>query len=233
MWTGKDIVWYIVDGYKSTQNKKQIEALYKQIKDNQHMSAQIELPQSVEQDALTIMSLTALREINEDIQGWITIEGTPIHDPIVQHSDNDFYLNHNINKEKSPRGALFLDEQFVEADEQIVIYGHHMKDNSMFGSLDFVLDKVIDVSEYPITVQINDDIAQWEIFSAYIYSPEDSFFQLKFIDEQDKQSYIDLIVSKSLQSYSMPPHNDEKILTLVTCYYTEYDARLIIHAKQK
>ena len=80
-----------------------------------------------------------LLQENSDFKGWITVPNTQIDNPIYQTDNNDFYLNHNQQKQKSIYGALFFDYQNViteaETDKNLVVYGHHMKNGSMFGNL--------------------------------------------------------------------------------------------------
>lgn len=79
-----------------------------------------------------------LLAINNDYKFWLSITNSNINYPVVQGTDNYFYLNHNFNKEKSISGTLFIDyENNIESDKNIVIYGHHMKNNTMFNNLNY------------------------------------------------------------------------------------------------
>ena len=84
-------------------------------------------------------AIELLLQENSDFKGWITIPNTKIDNPIYQTADIDFYLTHNQNKQKSVYGALFFDCENViteeKTDKNLVIYGHHMKNGSMFANL--------------------------------------------------------------------------------------------------
>ncbi len=77
-----------------------------------------------------------LKEINPDYMGWINIENTPIDYPVVKGKDNEFYLTRDFNKKYLALGSIFMDYRNKGfEDKNVVIYGHHMRDKSMFGSL--------------------------------------------------------------------------------------------------
>ena len=78
---------------------------------------------------------------NPDTVAWIKIKGTGINCPVVQAKDNEYYLNHNFKKEKSSAGWVFMDYQNNLNDQNIVLYGHHRRDNSMFGDIDLLFNK--------------------------------------------------------------------------------------------
>lgn len=79
-----------------------------------------------------------LKAINPDYKLWINIPNTDIDYPVVQGKDNDFYLNKNFNKEKSESETIFIDYRNhinLDTEKNIVFYGHHMKDGTMFNQI--------------------------------------------------------------------------------------------------
>ena len=90
-------------------------------------------------DDTELSAIELLLKENSDFKGWITVPNTKIDNPIYQTDNNDFYLTHNQQKQKSVYGALFFDCKNVitesETDKNLVIYGHHMKNGSMFANL--------------------------------------------------------------------------------------------------
>ena len=83
------------------------------------------------------------KEFNKDIVGWIKINNTNIDYPFVKYIDNKYYLTHNLNKEKSTAGWIFLDyrNNINLKNKNSIIYGHARKDKTMFGTLKYVLKK--------------------------------------------------------------------------------------------
>lgn len=99
-----------------------------------------------------------LRKINEDIVAWIQISGIGVDYPVVQGEDNEYYLHHTFQKEANKAGSIFLDHRnradFTE--QRVIIYGHNMKDGSMFSNLK----------------KYQDNAFQKESGTAYLYLPE-------------------------------------------------------------
>lgn len=236
LYSGYHLAQYLYDGYVSN-------------KLNERMKQQYENVQKVQQDLnnvaqgeLTEQQLKQqyrerfdqLLEINSDIVGWISIENTGINYPVVQSSDNDYYLNHNVEKQSSTRGSIFMDYRNKDVNEDIhtVIYGHHMKDGSMFGELSKYKDAAYYKEHNTITFEGLDGSTKWQIFSVYIYSPEDQFFEYEFADEQQYSTYLDKIIKKSRYDTGVEVTSEDQLLTLVTCTYEVTDARFIIHAKR-
>ena len=88
------------------------------------------------------MDFDKLYSINTDVKGWIKIDALDISYPILQYTDNDYYLSKDIYKEKSISGSIFLDYRNSGFDDKnVVIYGHNMKNDSMFGKLDEMLKR--------------------------------------------------------------------------------------------
>lgn len=224
MWTGRDIFYYVRDGFRAQQTKNELQHIHE-------ASTNQRLGHIKQEENSLVINLAKLREINKNVQGWIHIEGTKIDYPILQGEDNDYYLNHDIYNRESNRGSIFLDYRSNIETEQIVIYGHHMKDSSMFGSLKNYVDYEFYMKNKYIHVQLGEKLTKWEIFSVYVYKPDDNFFKYSFGNLDEKKTYYELITQKGLHNTNETMDANEKLLTLVTCYYTTNDARLIIHAK--
>ena len=88
-------------------------------------------------DVLPILTYDEARQQNRDVIGWISIPGTSIDYPVVRTDDNEFYLNHNVLKEESKHGAIFMDFRNADRGQQkhIILYGHDMKNGTMFHGL--------------------------------------------------------------------------------------------------
>lgn len=175
-----------------------------------------------------------LRGINADIVGWIRIEGTKIDYPVVKGSDNVFYLNRNIKKGWAVRGAIFMDYRNAEGGDDLntLIYGHHMKDGSMFGSLAKYKDASF-YGEHPyIVLDYPGATTKWQIFSVYVSRSEDELVKTAFRDDEEFADYVLNNAAKSMYDTKVEVVGNEPILTLLTCTYEFDDARLVLHAKQ-
>jgi sortase B len=236
VYSGYQLTQYLYDGYASSnlndRMKEQYEAAQKAqqklIHADQEELTEEQLKQSYQE------RFDQLLEINSDIVGWIKIENTGIDYPVVQSSDNDYYLNHNVEKQPSARGSIFMDYRNTNVNDDLhtVIYGHDMKDGSMFGQLSKYKDEVYYSEHDMITFEGTEGPTKFQIFSVYIYSPEDRFFEYEFADDQQYNAYLDKIVKKSRYDTGIKVTSDDQLLTLVTCEDDVNDARLIVHAKR-
>ena len=111
--------------YTTLRDYKKADNVYSELRDTKNNSDN------------TTEATKDLSSINSDYQFWINVEGTNIDYPVVQGSDNDFYLNHDFNKNYLPAGSIFLDyRNDFETDYNTVIYGHHMRNSTMFGQME-------------------------------------------------------------------------------------------------
>ncbi|WKY48860.1 class B sortase [Eubacteriaceae bacterium ES3] len=174
----------------------------------------------------------SLKAQNPDTTGWIKIGGTPINYPVMQSTDNDFYLHHNFYKEDSIPASIFLDYLCDGINTRnYVLYGHYMSDESMFGSLwnyqnpEYLADHP--VIEFDMPGQKKD----WEIFSVYTIPANYDYRQPEFVDDNDFFQYVSRLKNNSTYMIDVEPKPTDTILTLSTCIYTFDDARLVVQAR--
>ncbi len=174
-----------------------------------------------------------LLDINNDYKFWLSITNSNINYPVVQGTDNDFYLNHNFNKEKSISGTLFIDyENNIASDKNIIIYGHHMKNNTMFNNLNYFKNEDFFYNN-EITVIKNEEEHKYEAFSVYVIPENEISFDTNISNDNEYINYFNTIINKSFFYKDIDFNTSKKIITLVTCSY-EYDgARTVVHAITK
>ncbi len=178
-------------------------------------------------------TLDRLQAINEDIVGWISIEGTSIDYPVAQTDNNDYYLNHSIYKEVSSAGTVFMDYRNSPSplDSHTVLYGHHMRNGTMFHDL-ISYKKESFYKEHPYIVYSGEDgIMKWQVFSAYVTHTDDNYIETVFSNEDEFDQFLERIVSNSIYDTGCEVKQTDKILTLSTCSYEFDDARMVVHAK--
>lgn len=179
------------------------------------------------EDILPIsVDFSVLKQENEDIVGWLYLEDSPINYPVVQSYDNDYYLRRLVNGEYNIAGSLFMDyrnDSNLE-DNNTIIYGHNMKNNTMFGSLqEYKNQNYYDNHKvmYYFTPEKNYII---ELFTGYTISVESDIYDLSVIDS----SKLEELISKSDFESNTKVTEEDKIITLSTCAY-EYDgARYVV-----
>ena len=171
---------------------------------------------------------------NEDYKMWIEVSNTNIDYPVVQGKDNAFYLNHDFNKKESSSGAIFIDyKNNIDKDKNIIIYGHNMKNKSMFQNLMKFKDEEFWKENKEIILTIDGKTYEYEIFSSYISNSEDMNLKTNFENDDEYLKYIDDIKKKSIFHRDIDIKSNDRIITLSTCSYEEDDARMIIHGKLK
>lgn len=192
----------------------------------------------------TFSAFDDLRLQNNEIKGWITIEGTRVDNPVYQTNNNDFYLNHNMLKEKSRYGALFFDYNNLLTAKQtstnITIYGHNMKDKSMFGSLEryrslsfyknnpYIKFKTL-YNQYDYVIfAILVTNASSKDDNGYVYN----YTQNEFESDEAFLNWVSLAKSRSLIDTDIDVIVGDNILTLSTCCYDFDNARFVVMAKR-
>jgi sortase B len=172
-----------------------------------------------------------LKKINSDTIGYIEIPNTNINYVVVKGKDNSYYLTHNFNKEYNVAGLIFMDyKNTVDGtDKNIVIYGHDVADESMFGSLSKLLDEnnLEDNENRIISFITEKEIKKYQIFSIYTIKPEKYYITTDF-KEQEFIKFKEKVKERSQIKLEADLDN-KNILTLSTCQ--NYGAkRLAVHA---
>lgn len=176
--------------------------------------------------------INMLKNINEDCVGYIKIDQTDIAYPIVKGKDNEYYLHHTIKKKYNSSGSIFMDKDnnAYFADDNTIIYGHHMKDGSMFAHLSKFRKKDYMNEHKTVTVIYDGGVCKYEIFAACLYDATDNYRVISFSTESERENFSSLVYSKDVCSIPINIKKDDRILTLSTCAYDSDNARLVVHA---
>jgi sortase B len=176
----------------------------------------------------------SLTKINNDIIAWITVEGTNINYPVVQGKDNAYYLKHSYNRKPSITGSIFMDYQNKSdfSDSNTLIYGHNMRDGSMFQELEKYNDQEFFIKNKYIKVYTAHGNLVYEVFSAYTAKQADGLYDVGTMNTREMKAYLDKISQLALLKRDIGQKDGLKLLTLVTCDYGYKDARMFVHAKK-
>ena len=178
-------------------------------------------------------SFDKLMTINNDTKAWLKVNNTNINYPIVQTMDNDFYLNHDFNKESNSNGWIFVDyrNDMNNLDQNTIIYGHNIIGNSMFSTLRYVLDSSWYSNSENLDIVLNMPSKQLKarIFSIYVIDNTNDYLYINFSDD-DYINFINTIKGRSIYDFGVEFGLDDKMITLSTCNNTG-DKRLVVHAK--
>lgn len=171
----------------------------------------------------------ALLEQNEDYACWIYAAGMPIDYPVVQDDNNDYYLNHLFNGNRNASGTLFIDYRNLPGfeDPNTLIYGHHMRNEGMFGMLDeYAAQEFYEAHPYMLMISA-EGIDLVEIVAAYTTSSKDHCYDIAISDEEDMQSFIEQAQKKSDVETGVQVAVTDHLVTLSTCAYAFENARYI------
>lgn len=184
----------------------------------------------------SIINFNDLKNINQDIVAWIYIEGTSINYPIVQTSDNQYYLKHNYNKEYSAYGSIYMDAtaNYDFSSLNTFIYGHYTSSGIMFGELGNYMDQEF-YNEHPdILIYTPEETYTAKIFSVHVDDASSESYQMIFPTQESYFNYVNLMTEKSvIKSDVKVDITKDKIITLYSCSReTNYDKqdRYYVHA---
>ena len=176
-----------------------------------------------------------LKEQNSDAVAWIKVNNTNIEYPVVKTNNNSFYLNHSFDKSQNSAGWIFADyrNKFDNTDKNIVIYGHNMRDDSMFGSLKNILnsDWYDNEENTNITLYTENEKCIYKVFSIYKIESEDYYITTEFENDKKFEQFVNTIKKRSIKDFSVDVSKDDNILTLSTCANNN-KYRVVLHAKK-
>lgn len=170
-----------------------------------------------------------LLEVNNQVVGWIKLSGTNINYPIVKANDNNFYLNHNILKEVSQNGWIFMDYRNNEnfTDKNTVIFGHNIKSGIMFSDLKKIYAGSINEKIYIQIYNKKREINNYLVYSCYMEEPQENSIN-PYINDNTYLEFINQMKSKSIFEYNVKL-TEKPTITLSTCDSTG-KKRILIHA---
>ena len=184
-------------------------------------------------------SFDALLAINDETVGFLTIEGM-IELPVVQReNDNDFYLTHSFERTEAKEGALFMDglNRLVPEDDCLIVYGHNMKNDTMFGKLD-AYEQVSYVRQHPVvrfdTLYENRSYVVFAGFTASMKRGDAHYFDVRnfIFDEVEFDKFVLKLQSRSRYRVPVDMRYGDRLLLLVTCDYTNRQGRFILALRQ-
>lgn len=195
------------------------------------------------------IELTVLKEYetlyskNKKLIGWLTIDNTEpsIDYPVMQTTNNEYYLDHNFNQEYDKNGSIFLDADcdIVHRNTNLIIYGHHMKSGKMFGNLNKYSSESYCKEHSTIKFDTIYEKGTYEVmyvFRSRIYNEDEIVFKYyQFLDaasEQEFNSNMQEMAAISLYDTGVTANYGDELLTLSTCDNSEVDGRFVVVAKR-
>ena len=171
---------------------------------------------------------------NSDTVGWIQVQGTNINYPIVQTTNNDYYLNHAFDKTENKAGWVYMDyrNNAVDFNQNTIIYAHSRYNGTMFGSLKNILNNswYTNKENHVIRLSTPTENTMWQVFSVYAIAKESYYITPSFSTTESYQEFLNTIKGRSEVDFSGTVSIGDKVLTLSTCK-DNFGNRIVMHAK--
>ena len=235
--------FYTYMGMKNQKEAEQLAALKENDTLNDMMKSEVVVNKDTPEEKVYVLldEYKTLYNKNKNLIGWLKIDDTIIDYPVMQTSDNEYYLDHNLNQEYDKNGSLFLDKDcdIIKPSTNFIIYGHHMKSGKMFGKLkDYKSEKYYQKHKY-IQFDTIYEKGLYEVmyvFNSKIYYEDEVVFKYyQFIDalsEQEFYSNMEEMRKLSFYDTGVQAEYGDQLLTLSTCDYGEDDARFVVVARK-
>ena len=233
-------VIYIIDFFSLKKEAMEESNLLNTIKINENEIIQTETrdTKAISKGAERIMKIKKLQKENPDIIGWIEIENTNINYPVLQGTDNEYYMTHNYKKEKSKKGSIFLskDYDWNIPSTNLLIYGHNLRNGTMFEEL-LEYENEEFYKEHPIIrFTTAEEDAEYVIISVFksrvYYKYEKNVFRYYyFVNAKTQEEYNEFIGNAkkaSLYNIEETAVFGDQLITLSTCSYHTEDGRFVV-----
>lgn len=216
---------YIIKWYIDSKQNKMLEEKVSEV-------IVIETEESLDEEYK--IDFEKLKEINNQIVAYLQVNSTKIEYAVVQAKDNNYYLKRNLEKKYNVGGWIFADykNKLDGTDKNIVVYGHNMKDNSMFGSLKNILNEEWYNNEenHVIDFITENEEQKYQVFSIYKIENEDYYIDTEFKKNEFKK-FVKTLKDRSIKDFGIEVTEEDSILTLSTCANNN-EYRVVLHAKR-
>lgn len=191
-------------------------------------------PEDPYAQALRDMDFAALQAVNPDVVGWIVIPGTGISYPLLQGADNDAYLRRTWKGNRANRGSIFLESLCARdlSDYNTIIYGHRMRNGTMFAPLANYSDSAYAAAHPEVYIATEAGSFCYQIFAAYEAGVESDTYRLA-LSQEEQQGFLDYCVAQSVIDTGVVPEAGRPVLTLSTCTGNGYENRWVVQAVRK
>lgn len=178
------------------------------------------------------MDVEALRQVNPEVLGWLWLPNTQISYPLMQGTDNEYYLHNTWKNEPNELGAIFLDYRSAPdfSDFNTLIYGHRMQSDAMFATLRFYAEQAHWESAPLVYVRAGDTVCTFTIFAAYEAPVTQPLYLPALTDAAQIDAVLQYAQEASVLDTGLTPGAEDHILTLVTCTGHGHASRWIVQA---
>ncbi|MCR1850207.1 class B sortase [Paraclostridium sordellii] len=208
--------------YKKTSDYKKATLTYKELRSKYSESKNLSIKSEGSKNLISI---------NPNYKFWLKLDNTNIDYPVVQTDNNDHYLNYDFYNKPSDSGCIYMDYRDNAKSKNIILYGHNMRNKTMFNNLLQFKDKDFFDKNNKIRVFKDNKEYIYEVFSVYTTDSKYDYLITNFNNPNEFKNYINNVKNKSLFKSNIKVNSNDKIITLSTCSYEFDDARTVVHAK--
>lgn len=218
--------------------------LYKEKKENQDIlkNVSINTAEVTKEKTERMLQVEELKKENEEIIGWLEIEGTEVNYPVCQGQDNEYYMKHNFKKETSNDGSIFLDKDYEwnPPSSNLLLYGHNNKNGTMFQELMKYKEEKFYKEHPTIRFTTTTEDSTFEILSVFksrvYYKNEQNVFRYYYFinaeTEEEYNNFVNESKKASIYDTGKTATFGEQLLTLSTCEYSQENGRFVVIAKK-
>ena len=234
------IGYMILHFYTQWINKKDMEELSNWINVN-NTTENIENGEEDKNNKILLQKLQELKKENSDLIGWLKLEDTNIDYPVVQTTDNDYYVRRSFKKKYSQLGTIFLDMDcsVTKPTANFLIYGHRSNGGQMFETLTKYKEESFYKDHKTFKFATLDEVSEYKIiavFQSKIYYKNQNVFKFYFFkdakDEDEFNNYIENIKKLSMYEIEDTATYGDQLITLTTCDYYVENGRFVVVAKK-
>ena len=227
-----------IDIYEKEGTKEVVQNVSKDGEEKHEETTIAENAKEQKEETERMLQVKELQGQNADIIGWLEIENTNINYPVLQGTDNSYYMTHNYKKENSKNGSIFLDANYNWniPSNNLLIYGHNLGNGMMFQEL-LKYEKESFYQEHPvIRFTTAEEDAKYEIISVlksrvYYKSEKNVFRYYYFINSESEEEYNQFVrnaKNASLYPIDATANYGDQLITLSTCSYYVEDGRFAV-----
>lgn len=182
------------------------------------------------------IDFASLQQKNPEVYAWINVAGTRIDYPILQTEDDEYYLNHTWLGEEAIAGSIYTQKYNSKdfSDYNTVIYGHEMRDGSMFKDLHRYLEDGFMKENQDVVIYTPEHIYKYKVFSAVIYDDRHLLYAYDFNNAEDRAAFLQSLKDsrdmRNVYADNLQVNADDKIITMSTCVGSEETHRLLVNA---
>ncbi|MFY0519557.1 class B sortase [Lysinibacillus sp. UGB7] len=220
LYSGFALAKYVYTYYETSKSLKEVQSIYEETLETIEKQADVSLTSTEDLMKYTVRpQFNELLAVNDGIVGWISVDNTKLNNPILQADNNDFYLNHNFKNRESRAGSVFMDyrNDALDMSRNTILYGHAMKNGTMFGSLKNYLNQ--DYADAHRTIYLDTLYEGYdiEVFAAYETTIDFYYIETEFKSNESFFQFIEQVQARSTIDMNIEIGPDDKILTLSTC----------------